>query len=702
MSETTPTDRSAAERLRKLFRPQSIAIVGASPNVGTPRNSLVKNLVKHGFKGNVYPVTPSHAEIEGFKAYKTVGELPEVPDVALVITPAQTVPGIIAECGEKGIRNAIVFSAGFEEVEGGEVNARRLAEAAEEHSVLVLGPNCNGLWSVQQSTIMSFSGAALNIERIEYAPIAVISQSGALAGTLGNALNNSGLGLSYIVSVGNETCFDVLEAASAVIEQDDVRVLALYLEGLDDASRILKVAERARERGIQIVALKTGRSAVGQDATASHTGKIASSHVVYADVFDQAGIIEVDSIAELISAVEVLGFLPSPRVSGDTKGGVSVLSSSGGAGALLADHSSEHGITMAEFDPTTVDKLGEILPDYARKTNPIDLTGQVNSVATLLEDSCRTVAADTRTEAIIVQFSSTVHRHLNANADVFKELAREVPVFLSIIGETIAPEIRKSFLEAGVLVCEDPSAAIDALSLLYRRHNMLSMPEQAERAPLTTRPAPEGWQETMAFLEESGVTPAPWTVLPADLDAATGCAALSYPLVVKALPTEAEHKTELGLVRLRVASAGQVDAIAAEFRHKLNKPDMGVLVQEMVGDGVEVVISCLRNTDFGPVLSIGSGGVAIELYRDVTYLALPVTPEQIKHALRKLKLAILLDGFRGAPAADIDALATAATRFGDLFLATPGLAEIEVNPVIVRPAGKGLAAVDCLATIAGD
>lgn len=702
MSETTTTGKSSARDLGKLFRPRSIAIVGASPSVGTPRNSLVKNLVKHGFEGNVYPVTPSHSEIEGFKAYKSVGELPEVPDVALVITPAHTVPGIIAECGEKGIRNAIVFSAGFEEVEGGEANARRLAEAAEEHGVLVLGPNCNGLWSVQQKTIMSFSGAALNIERIEYAPIAVISQSGALAGALGNALNNSGLGLSYIVSVGNETCFDVLEAANAVIEQEDVRVLALYLEGLDDASRILQVAERARERGIQIVALKTGRSAVGQDATASHTGKIASSHVVYADVFDQAGIIEVDSIAELISAVEVLGFLTSPRISGDPRGGVSVLSSSGGAGALLADHSSEHGIAMAEFSPATVDKLGGILPDYARKTNPIDLTGQVNSVATLLEDSCRTVAADTRTEAIIVQFSSTVHRHLNANAEVFKELAREVPIFLSIIGETIAAEIRKSFLEAGVLVCGDPSAAIDALSLLYRRHNALSMPEQIERPPLPTRRPPRDWKETMDFLEESGVTPAPWTVLPADLDAATGCADLVYPLVVKALPTEAEHKTELGLVRLRVASAEQVDAVAAEFRDKLNKPDMGVLVQEMVGDGVEVVISCLRNTDFGPVLSIGSGGVAIELYRDVTYLALPVTPEQVKHALGKLKLAILLDGFRGAPAADVDALAAAAARFGDLFLATPDLAEIEVNPVMVRPAGQGLAAVDCLATIARD
>lgn len=682
-----------------FLRPRSVAIVGASPQAGTPRNALVKNLLKHGFKGTVYPVTPSHPEVEGLKAYKTVGELPEVPDVALVITPAHTVPGVIAECGAKGIRNAVVFSAGFEEVEGGDEIARQLAQAAKEHGVTVIGPNCNGLWSVRQQTILTFSGAALNIEKINHAPIAVLSQSGALAGAIGNSLNNSGMGCSYIVSVGNETCTDVLDVANAIIEQDDVRVVVLYLEGLDNAGRMLPIAQRARERGVQIVALKTGRSALGQDATASHTGKIASSHAVYADVFQLAGIIEVDSIAELLAAVEVLAFLPDPRVSDDPKGGVSVLSASGGAGALLADHSSERGITMAEFKTDTVDKLNTILPAFARKTNPIDLTGQVNSVPPLLRDTCLTVVADSRTEAVIVQFATTIHRHLKVNAEVFKDLAREVPFFLSIIGESIEPALRKEFREAGVLLCSDPSAAMNALALLYQRRNAKSLPKMPQRQPLAHRAAPQDWADIMNFCEDSQVTPAKWLVLGPEDRAAKACAQLTYPLVVKVLPSDAEHKTEMGLVKLRVQSPEAVDSLAADFRQCMGKPDVGILVQEMVGDGVEVVLSCLRKTDFGPIISIGTGGVAIELYRDIVSLVLPVTEEQVLSALRKLKLWTLLQGFRGKPAADVQALTQAAVRFGDLFLASSDVLEFEINPVIVKSQGQGLSAVDALVTV---
>lgn len=203
----------------------------------------------------------------------------------------------------------------------------------------------------------------------------------------------------------------------------------------------------------------------------------------------------------------------------------------------------------------------------------------------------------------------------------------------------------------------------------------------------------------MTFLEESAVTPAKWKILRPGDNAADVCTDMNYPLVVKVLPSDAEHKTELGLVKLRVQTPEDVDAHAAAFRAKLDKPGAGVLVQEMITDGVEVVLSSLRDTDFGPVLSIGSGGVAIELYRDVTYLALPVTAEQVGTALRKLKLWTLLEGFRGAPRADIDALIRASVCFGDMILATPALVEAEINPVMLRPAGKGLAAVDFLSTV---
>ena len=668
------------------------------PSAAARATRCVRVLLKHGFPGAVIPVSPSHTEIEGLKAYASIAALPATPDLALVITPAHTVPDIVAECGAKGIRNAIVYSSGFEEIESGKEHARRLTEAARQHNIAVLGPNCQGVWSIRQRSMLTFSSAPLNLEKLQHAPIAVISQSGALAGAIGTFLQNSGIGCSYIVSVGNETCLDALDFLGWVIEQDDVRVVALYIEGLHDANRILRIAERARERGVQIVALKAGRSDVGQQATASHTGKIASSHAVYSDVFEQAGVISVDSLAEALAAVEVLAFLQNPRVSGDSKAGISVLSSSGGAGALLADHSSEFNIPMSEFSPATTERLEQILPEFARKANPVDLTGQIYSDPNLFRDTCRALHADPRTEAIVVQFASSGGRNLQDNAEVFKSVARDLPVIGSFVGSTAERETTQVLREAGVLLRADPAATMSALSLLYTRRRMSELPKVPAREPLPGRAAPRDWVEIMKFCEDSGVTPAKWIVLGPEERAAKTCAGMKYPLVVKVLPSESEHKTELGLVKLRVRSPEEVDAHAANFRQRLGKPGMGVLVQEMVDEGVEVVLSCLRQTDFGPVVSIGTGGMAIELYRDVAHLALPVSAEQVRAALSKLKLWTLLQGFRGKPAADVDALAQAAVRFGDMFLATPDVSEFEINPVIVRPQGQGLSAVDALVT----
>ncbi len=690
-------DMTQAQSLDRLFRPQSVAVIGASPLRGNPRNSLLRILLKHGFNGRVYPVTPTHAEVEGFKAYKNVAELPEAPDVALVITPAKTVPEVIEQCGAKGTRNAIVFSAGFEETSDGKEIAVKLAEAAHKHDVTVIGPNCQGIWSVRSKTLLTYSPAAMNLEQAQHAPIAIISHSGALGGALASSLHRNGLGCAYMMSVGNETVFDALDALAWMVEQDDVRVVALYIEGLARADRILGIAERARSRGVRIVVLKAGKSEVGQQATASHTGKIASSHAVYADVLQQAGVVSLNTLGELLSAVEVLAFMPFPRQSGDAKGGVSMLSSSGGAAALLADHLGDSGLPLTQFTDETATRLGKLLPDFARKENPVDVTGQINTVANLFRDTCLTVAADPRTEAVIVQHANSGRRYVAEDGEVYKQVARQLPVIVSFVGDVLPPEIRKEFRDAGVLLSPEPSAAVNALSLLYKLRNYQSRPPVTARTALQRRAAPQGWTETMAFCSEGGATPAKWTVLgPADR-AATACADLTYPVVVKVLPSDADHKTELGLVKLRVSSPSDVDSTAADFRARLGKPNAGILVQEMVGDGgVEVVVSFLRKTDFGPIMSIGTGGVAIELYRDVAHLALPVTPEQVRAALGRLKLWTLLQGFRGKPATDVDALVAAAVRLGDLFLSTPDLDEFELNPVIVNRRGMGVRIVDAL------
>lgn len=698
---TDPQTRAAASPLDTMFRARSVAVIGASPKPG-PRNRIMKVLTKHGYDGRIYPVTRSTDEVEGLRAYATVADLPEVPDLALIITPAATVPDLLEECGARGIRSAIVFSSGFEETEGGRDLARRLSEVAARHGIAVLGPNGQGLWSVAAKSFFSFSAAAMSLDDIRHSPIAVISQSGALAGAIGGYLHRNGLGCSYMVSVGNETCLDALDVLEWIIEQDDVRVAALYLEGIEGGARLQRIGARARARGVQIVALKAGRSVFGQEATASHTGKMASPHGIYRHALDQAGIIMVESLGEAMAAVELFSFMPAPRLSGDPLGGIAVMSSSGGAAALLADHSDEFGLPMSTFSDHAAERLEEILPEFARKQNPVDLTGQIRAEPNLFRDTLRVICDDPRTEAVVVQFASSGGRDLRENGEDFKAEVRRtgLPLVVTTAQERVDVATRAEFMEAGILVSHDPHATMRALRWLYdrRRFDAIRPGEAAGGAPL---PAPQGWEETMGFLAECGLTPAPWRLLHPGDDAARACAGLTWPLVVKVLPDAAEHKTELGLVKLRVQTPEEVALHAETFRRALDRPDLPVLVQEMVTDGVEVVLACLRDSDFGPILSIGMGGIAVELFRDVAYLSLPATRAQVEARLRTLKLWTLLQGFRGAPEADIPALVDAVVRFGERMARTPSLREVEINPILVRPKGQGLAAVDVIAVADG-
>lgn len=697
MNATAP-GRIETRELDNIFKPKRVVIVGASPEVGTARNSIVRVLLQTGFPGTIYLVSPRHMEIEGLKCYPDVTQLPEKPDLALIITPNTTVTGIVEQCGTVGIPAAVVFSSGFEEMEGGKSLAEDVRRAADRHGIAVLGTNCQGAWSVGAKAILTFGAAARRLSDVKHAPIAVISQSGALGGAIAAYLQNNEIGCAYMVSVGNETQLDVLDVLAWSIEQDDVRVAVLYVEGFRDGSRLLEITEKARQRGVQIVVMKAGNTELGQSATASHTGKIASPFSIYSHVLDQAGVIAVDSLTDLLAIIQALNDLPAPRVTGDAKGGVSVLSTSGGACAMLADNAERFGVPMAEFSPNSVAALEKIFPAFGRPQNPADMTGQIRSTPTMLDDSLAVLADDPRTEAFVMQFASSGRRDVEEKGHLFRKVARDrrLPLIVSYSGEEPTPNERKSFRQDGVVFSRDPAETMRVLGWIYQRQRYAGIKPVVRRAPLAPRSAPRGWSGIMGLIADCGIDTPAWRILKVGETAASVCDGLQYPVVVKALPEDAEHKTELGLVKLRVASPGDVDAHAETFRKTLGKPNAGILVQEMVQDSVEVVLACLRKTDFGPILTIGLGGIGIELFRDVAHLALPVDEHQVRVALQKLKLWTLLQGYRGKPATDIDALTTAAVRFGDAFLAMPDVSELEINPLLVMPKGQGVTAVDAL------
>ena len=698
------TAAAPAAALDRLFHARSVALVGLSADPRKMTGAPLEILRQTGFAGTIQLVNPKYREIGGLPCHPSIDALPESADVALITLAAASVPEAIRACARKGIRAAVVMSSGFEETAEGAVHARELARAALETGVAVVGPNCEGLWSVRERVLLTF-GSAARRSVLHTAPVAILSQSGAIAGALGRHLQDSGVGCAYLVSVGNETVLTIADYLEWMIAQDDLKVVLLFIEGLRDGGRLLRLIERATARGMHVVALKSGNSADGLKAAASHTGKMASPYAIYRDLLLEAGAIQVDSLTELIEAAEVFCVLPLPprRAGADGAPGVSVFSIPGGTRAMTADGLDQRGVPLAIFERATVASLAAALPEFGGTENPTDLTGQVLSHPGLFDQCLRIIAADANTEALVIQVANRGPRDITDRIPLLASVAQEsgVPVMASFLGDTLPAADKARLREAGIVCARDPLEATRYLGWLYaaravqaRAATPLVTPSMAAAFAIT---APRSWDEMAAFLAACGIDVPAWRIVRPDDEVAAACAGLNFPVAVKALPEEADHKTELGLVRLGIG----VDDVAAEvqaLRSRLGRAGAGVLVQEMAPGGVEVLLAALRNPDFGPILAIGMGGICTELHNDVAWLALPTDPGRVRHTVSRLKLASLLAGYRGRPACDLDALAAAASAFGARFeCAQPAIDEIEINPLFAGPPGPGaLMAVDAL------
>lgn len=687
-----------ATHLDKIFRARSVALVGVSANAGKLNGAPLRILRMTGFPGPIYPVNPKYAEIEGIRCYARIADLPEAPDVAVVMVPARAVPDAIEACGRRGTHAAVVISSGFEEVSGSTCLVERLKAACRTHQIALVGPNCEGVWSVRNRVLLTF-GSAARREQLSHRPVAILSQSGSLAGSIARHLQDSGFGCAYVVSVGNETVLGILDYLEYMIAQDDVRVVLMFLEGLKDGDRLLVLAERARSRGIVLVALKGGNSRIGAAAVASHTGKIATPYAIYRDVFEQAGIVSVNGLVELIEAAEVFSTLPLPRHSPGRNGGIAVYSIPGGTRALTADLCEQHGVPLAAFEPETVAALKRNLPEFGYAQNPTDITGQLLSQPELFHETLGIVARDPNSEGLMIQLANRGPQDAHHYRETMRQVAATtgVPVVISFLGDALPGNERRAFAEDNLICARDPADAVRYFSWLYQARRILRRPTRSEPAQTVAAPAKAtaDWAGCMALLAAAGIATPRWSLLDAGQFAASACSTLRFPVALKAMPQDAEHKTERGLLRLKLANARDVDAAAQQLRAILGDADATLLVQEMVSGGVETVISVIRNEDFGAVLAIGSGGVMIELAGDLGYLALPADASEIDALVGRLKLERLLEGFRGAPAADRAALIEAALGLSRIFSAAP-LQELEINPLIVLPRGRGVMAVDVL------
>ncbi|MYZ46427.1 acetate--CoA ligase family protein [Propylenella binzhouense] len=702
MTSSSPATNWSAEThvLDRLFRARSVALVGVSSDPAKLTGAPLRNLLKTGYQGAIYPVNPRYERIGDLRCFGSIEDLPEAPDAALIMLGAKQVPQAIEDCGRKGTQAAIVLSSGFEETTEGAALARQLATAAAANRVAVIGPNCEGIWSVRNRMVLTF-GSAANREQLHHAPLAVVSQSGAIAGAISRHVQDSGFGCSYVASVGNETCLDAVDVIEWLLQQDDVKVIALFLEGLKRGHRLVEVANQARRRGIQIVALKSGNTALGRIAAGSHTGKIASAEAIYRDVFRQCGIIQVEGINELLEASEILTSLRRPRRASGASPGVAVFSIPGGTRALTVDLCEKHNVPLATFDTATEKGLADLLPSFSRAANPTDLTGQVLSDPDLFRNTLAMVATDPNCEALLVQFANRGPADFRENFDRMAAVAEdlEMPVVASFLGDLLPAHERRAAMEKGVLPVREPADAVRQLGWLYEtaRNAEASRPTRPRKV-MPGLPGGLGslsWPTLVNLLEAAGIE-VPRTALLTGRVEPLALAGLAFPLVVKVLPEHADHKTELGLVEVGLHSFEVVEEAANRLRKALGNPDAPLLIQEMVR-GVEVVLSAIADPDFGPMLAVGTGGTGVELWGDLAYLPLPTDEAAVTSCLERLKLGRLLKGFRGRPPADVEALVRASVRLGDLMLSLDGkVMQIEINPLFVLPAGSGVVAADIL------
>ena len=704
--------------LKPLFSPDSIAIIGASADTHTLRGRTTHYLIAHGYPGRIYPVTRSQPEVFGLRSYATVAELPEAPDLAVVVVPAAYVAPTLEECGRKGVRAAVVISSGFAEERGeaAQERERALREVIDRYGIVVCGPNSEGLVNPLKPLVATFSpvfhdpARSLFPESRKSRAIAVSCQSGALTfAFLSRGLPRQ-LRFTYQASAGNQICLEAHDYVDWLLDSGGADIFLAYLESIRDPARFRAVVEKAAAAGKPVIIAKVGRSEAGRRAAASHTGSLAHSGVIDDAIFRHHGVIRGEDLDHMLDMAAAFAFCTLPRGNR-----VAVITGSGGSAVWMSDLLAAHGLELPILEEDLQQRLMALLPSYASAQNPVDGTAQaIHEVgyAKLVEIVRQSQRIDTILLIGSLANEATASQRAEELAAVTADT--EQPILLATY-TTATPNAMAAFAEAGIpCYTSMPSCArairalVDYAAFQARRRRSQAaeqtppgLREEVSRALAAAGPVLTE-AEAKALLARYGVPrPAEALVTSADEAAATA-ARIVGPVALKVQSPDITHKTEAGAVALGLSGDGAVREayqriIGNAAEAQADAAIHGVLVQAMAPRGQEMILGITRDPTFGPMLMVGLGGIHVEVLRDVVFAPVPIRQEDALSLLGELNGAALLDGVRGAPPADRAALAklmATLSRFAadhaDL------IEEVDLNPVIVHPEGQGITVVDAL------
>jgi acetyl coenzyme A synthetase (ADP forming)-like protein len=689
--------------LESFFSPKSVAIVGASRQKGKVGYEILTNLVAGGYKGKIFPINPKADEIEGLKCYPDLTSLGAVPELVIVIVPAQLVPGVMEECVRVRVRSVIIITAGFKEVgpEGKKLE-QEVVQIAHRGGLRFIGPNCLGVISPAHKLNASFGGDLPVPGSIGY-----ISQSGALLAAILDLANANGIGFSNLVSIGNKADVDELDVIQAFGSDRDTKVIAGYLESITDGDVFVREAEEISSRK-PILLMKSGGTEAGARAASSHTGSLAGGEVAYESAFRRAGVIRCDSIKEQFDFAQAFANQPLPEGPA-----VAVITNAGGPGIMAADAIEERGLTFAKLSEETKKKLAEQLPPAANVQNPVDVLG--DALADRYEFALDLVLADPNVNSVVVLLTPQAMTQARETAEAVVKVARGKgkPVLACFLGASKVEAGLQILRQGNVPQYDSPESAVATLKVMADYVRWRSRPKRIVRLfPVNRRKVESiierhlrrgmldiGEAEAKEIIEAYGFATPKGSIATTAEQAGNIAEQLGYPVVLKIWSPDILHKSDVGGVKVGLRSEQEVkDAFdLMMYRIPKKRPDahiLGVLVQEMVRSGKEVIIGMHRDPHFGPLMMFGMGGIMVEVLKDVSFYLAPLTAEDAKQMLVNTKTYHILKGVRGQEGVDIEAIAEGLQRVSQLVTEFPEIKEMDINPFVVGAPGTTPIAVD--------
>jgi acyl-CoA synthetase (NDP forming) len=687
--------------LDSFLSPRSVAVVGASSTPTKIGAVPVRYLVEQGYAGEIYPINARTDEIAGRRAYPSLQAVGRTIDLAVFAIPASGAEAALDDAIAAGVKNIVMFSAGFAEMgKEGEEAQHRFAGKARAAGIRVLGPNCLGFINVAQSVYATFS-PVVSTGMAKPGTVGIVSQSGAFGAYAYALARRRDVGLSAWVTTGNESDIDVADCIAWMARDPSTRIIMAYLEGCRDGEKLRKALDLARGAGKPVVIVKVGRTALGAMAAASHTAALAGDDAAYDALFRQHGAWRSHTIEEFFDIAHCLAVSGPPA---NPK--VGLLTVSGGVGVMMADAAAEAGLDVAPLPAAAQDLIRARVP-FAATTNPVDLTGQVTAEPDLLEAAARVMLGEAGHGSLLIflaAFGGTPAMQ-NIQQKLAQDLRRDFPGRLVMFSTLADAAQQRALAERGCLSFDDPARAIRVLAAMNFFHAQRLKPAPRAiptRAAVSLRPGAYNEADAMELLRDFGIPVTSCHRAQSRDEAIAHARTLGFPVVMKILSADITHKSDIGGVVLNIRDIGAAGAaydciMAAAAEAAPSARVDGVLVAPMMRGGVECILGVRHDPVLGAIVMLGSGGVNVELLGDVSLRLAPVDHQQAREMINELKSAPLLRGYRGAPIADVEALADAIVRISHFALAAGGkLDSVELNPFVVLPEGQGAVALDAV------